>query len=349
MSIGTAAEPLARRPLGQTGLMVPPIAVGCAPLANMPDTFGYAVTEEDARATIRTALASPIDFIDTAALYGDGESERRVGLVLRELGGLPAGAILETKQGRDPTNDDFSGETVKRRMERSLELLGLDRIQIVYLHDAEWTPFEAAMAPGGPVEVLKRYQEQGVIGYLGVASGPIDLEIRYAETGIFDAVITHNRYTLLNTSANPLLDAASKRGIAVLNAAPYGSGLLAKGPDAYPRYAYQSASETLIERTRAIAAICDRYGVPLPAAALQFSMRDPRITATIVGMSRPERIDQTIEYARHPIPDALWNEIEALPPLKEEDPETNRWETGKTRPTYWQGSTPGASALDGKA
>ena len=146
----TAADPLARKPFGQTGLSVPPVAVGCAPIGNMPEAFAYGVTEEDALATIRAALDSPIPYIDTAALYGDGESERRVGLVLRERGGLPANAFLQTKQGRNPKNDDYSGETVKRRMERSLELLGVDRIEVVYLHDQEWTTFEDAMAPGGP-------------------------------------------------------------------------------------------------------------------------------------------------------------------------------------------------------
>ena len=146
-------------------------------------------------------------------------------------------------------------------------------------------PFEDSLAPGGPIEVLQGYKEQGLIDYLGVASGPIDLEIKYVELGIFDAVITHNRYTLLNASADPLLTVASERGIAVLNAAPYGSGMLAKGPDAYPRYAYQQASEKMIDKVRQMAAICDRYGVPLAAVALQFSLRDPRITNTIVGMS----------------------------------------------------------------
>jgi D-threo-aldose 1-dehydrogenase len=318
-------EALARRPFGQTGLMVPPISIGCAPLGDMKDTFMYSVTEEDAIATVKAALASPIAYIDTAALYGDGESERRVGLALRELGGLPEGAILQTKQGRDPTTDDYSGETVKRRLERSLSMLGVDRIHVVYLHDAEWTNFSDAMAPGGPVEVLKSYKDQGVIGYLGVASGPNDVELQYIETGLFDAVITHNRYTLLNTSAEPVIEAASKRGMAVLNAAPYGSGILAKGPEAYPRYCYQQASDDMIARTHELAAICYRHDVPLAAAALQFSMRDPRITNTIVGMSRPERIEQTIAFATHDIPAALWAEIDALPPPPADDPETNRW------------------------
>ena len=315
---------LARRPFGQTRLSVPPISIGCAPLGNMPETFAYGVTEEDAKAAIHAALASPLNYIDTAALYGDGESERRVGLVLRELGGLPDGAILQTKQGRDPKTNDYSGETIKRRFERSLELLGVEKIQIVYLHDAEWTSFEDALAPGGPIEALQGYKEQGLIDYLGVASGPIDLEIKYVELGIFDAVITHNRYTLLNASADPLLTVASERGVAVLNAAPYGSGMLAKGPDTYPRYAYQQASEKMIDRVRQMAAICDRYGVPLAAAALQFSLRDPRITNTIVGMSSAARIQSTIDLATIDIPEGIWAELATIPPSMG-DPEEDRY------------------------
>ena len=233
MSTGSESI-LARRPFGRTGLTVPSISLGCAPLGDMPETFAYGVPEDQALEAIRAALASPLNYIDTAALYGNGESERRVGLVLRELGGLPEGAVLQTKQGRDPETNDYSGETVKRRFERSLELLGVEKVQIVYLHDAEWTTYEDAFTPGGPIEVLQGYKEQGLIDFLGVASGPIDLEIRYVESGAFDAVITHNRYTLLNASAAPLFDVAAARGVAVLNAAPYGSGMLAKGPDAYP-------------------------------------------------------------------------------------------------------------------
>ena len=324
----TAADPLARRPFGQTGLSVPPIAVGCAPIGDMPDAFGYGVSEEDALATIRAALDSPIPYIDTAALYGNGESERRVGLVLRERGGLPANAFLQTKQGRDPVDNDYSGETVKRRMERSLELLGVDRVEVVYLHDQEWTTFADAMARGGPVDVLQRFRDEGVIGHLGVAGGPIPLQMQYIETGIFDAVIHHNRYSLLNRSAEPLIEAAAARGMAVLNAAPYGSGMLAKGPDAYPRHAYQPASAEMIERVRRFAAISDRYGVPLAAAALQFSTRDPRITATIVGMSRPERIAETIRYLTTPIPDELWQEF-ATVPFDVGDPEERRYKRNR--------------------
>lgn len=320
---------LNRRKFGNTSLEVPPVAMGCAPLGDMQDTFLYSVPEDEAIATVKAALASPFDYIDTAALYGDGVSERRVGQALKELGGLPDDAVLQTKAGRNPVDNDYSGETVKRRFERSLELLGVDHLDAVFLHDAEWTTFAAAMAPGGPVEVLRGYQGQGVFDYLGVASGPNDVELQYIETGLFDAVITHNRYTLLNTNADPLIDAAAARGMAVLNAAPYGSGMLSRGPDSYPRYAYQQAPQHLIERTEKIREICNRYGVPLAAAALQFSMLDPRITVTIVGMSRPERVESTIELASIDIPAELWDEIDALGAPDTDDPEIYRFKDQK--------------------
>jgi D-threo-aldose 1-dehydrogenase len=180
------------------------------------------------------------------------------------------------------------------------------------------------MAPGGALEVMRRFKEQGVIEHLGVAGGPIDLMIRYVETGAFEVVITHNRYTLLNRVAAPLFDVAARGGVAVLNAAPYGSGILAKGPDAYARYAYQDAPPELVERVRRMEAICHRFEVPLAAAALQFSLRDPRVTSTIVGITRPERIEQTIALARYAIPDALWPELEGVGAV-EGDPEANRW------------------------
>jgi D-threo-aldose 1-dehydrogenase len=318
-------QSLARVPFGSTGLSVPPIAVGCAELGDMADAFDYSVPEDRALETIRTFLHSPIDFIDTAAHYGDGESERRIGIVLRELGGLPKNAILETKTGRRVETDDYSGEMVKRRFERSLELLGVDRVHVCYLHDAEWTTFENAMSKGGPVEVLQSFKEQGMIGHLGVASGPIDIEMQYIKTGLFDALITHNRYTLLNRTALPILQEAKNRRMAVVNAAPYGSGILAKGPDAYARYAYHAASPEIVAATRQIEAICARYNVPMAAAALQFSMRDPLIDVTIVGMSKPERVQETIDLATTAIPDQLWIELDAVPRFSI-DPEIGRYD-----------------------
>lgn len=315
---------LPKRAFGPTELQVTNVCVGCAPLGDMPETFAYGVPEEQALATLRAAFQGPINFLDTAASYGDGESERRIGMALKELGGLPEGVVLATKADRDPKTGDFSGEQIRRSVERSLRLLGLDKLQVVFLHDPEHTSFDTIMSRGGAVETLHKLKSEGVIGHVGMAGGPVDLMARYVETRNFEALITHNRYTLLNRSADALLSLAADMGLAVLNAAPYGSGMLAKGPSAYPRYAYQDADAQMVERARQYEAICQRYGVPLAAAALQFSLRDPRITSTVIGMSKPERIAQTVELANHPIPEELWQEFAQLP-FERDDPEAGRW------------------------
>ncbi len=298
--------------LGATGLEVTNVCVGGAPLASMGDTFGYDVPEEQALDLLRAMFQSPITFYDTAYSYGDGEGERRTGIVLKEIGGVPDGYVVASKADRNLQTDDFSGDQMRRSVERSLRLLGLDHIPLMYLHDPEHTTFAEAMAPGGPVEVLVRMREEGIIDHIGVAGGPIDMEIRYVETDMFTALITHNRYTLLDQTANPLLDAAHKRGMAVLNAAPYGSGMLAKGPDANTRYCYQEAPPHMIAQTRALQAACERHGVSLRAAALHYSLRDPRIHSTIVGMTKAERLQQAVDDANTIVPDALWPELDAL-------------------------------------
>jgi D-threo-aldose 1-dehydrogenase len=305
-------NPLSRRPLGRTGLSVSPICVGCAPLASMPEEFTYAVSEQRAFETLKAVFESPLNFLDTAASYGNGESERRIGEVLEGIGGLPENCVLATKADRDLQTGDFSGEQMRRSVERSLRLLGLDRLQLVYLHDPEHETYEHMMAPSGPVEVLLGLKDEGVIEHVGVAGGPIDLMIQFVKTDLFEAVVTHNRYTLVNRTAEPLLDVAAQRGVAALNAAPYGSGILAKGPDTYARYEYKEAPWEMVESVRKMERACQEFGVPLPAAALQFSLRDPRVVSTIVGISRPERVAQTLELATHPIPDELWPTLDSF-------------------------------------
>jgi D-threo-aldose 1-dehydrogenase len=278
----------------------------------MPETFSYEVSEEQALATIRAIFAGPFNFLDTAASYGDGESERRIGIVLRELGGLPSGFVLATKADRNLQTGDFTGPQMRRSVERSLRLLGLEQLQLVYLHDPEHISFEAAMQPGGPVEVLQQCKAEGLIAHLGVAGGPIDLMIRFVETGLFEAAISHNRFTLLNREAEPFWEVCAQRGVAALNAAPYGSGMLAKGPGAYPRYMYDQASPELLRRARQMEEACERYSLPLAAAALQFSLRDTRIVSTIVGMTHPERLAETLRLAQLTIPDQLRAELDSI-------------------------------------
>lgn len=303
---------LSLRPLGTTGLHVTPLCIGCAALGNMPDTFTYAVSEERALATVRAIFASTINFADTAASYGDGESERRLGSVLREMGGIPPAFVLATKADRDIQTGKFTGAQIRRSIERSLRLLGLEQLPICFLHDPEHIGFARAMAPGGPVEMLRQCQEEGLIRHIGVAGGPIDMMTQFVETDLFALAISHNRFTLLNQEADPFWDVCQQHHVAALNAAPYGSGILVKGPRLYPRYMYDQASERYVERAFKIEEICQHYGVLLGAVALQFSLRDPRIASTIVGVSKPERLAETTGLAEVAIPDELWQDIAVL-------------------------------------
>lgn len=317
------------RPLGQTGMQVSSICFGAGPLGdlNMRQFHTYAVPEERALETVRAVFDGPITFLDTAAFYGEGESERRIGLVIRERGGLPPGFVLGTKVDRDLRSNDFGGDQVRRSLERSLKLLGLNRLDLVHLHDPEFASQDYAqlVAPGGAVDALVRLREEGVVQAIGIAAGPVDLSTRFLETGAFDVVLTHNRYTLLSHSAEPLIALAHARGLGVLNAAPYGSGILAQGPDAFPHYVYRRAHPAVVQRVREIESICREYDVPLAAAALQLSLRNPRVTSTIVGMTRPERIAETVALAAHPIPDPLWQRLEPL--VIPGDPFADDWHT----------------------
>jgi D-threo-aldose 1-dehydrogenase len=307
-----AQDLLLSRPLGKTGLAVSALCIGCAPLGDMTETFGYGVDEAQALATIRAIFSGPVNFLDTAASYGDGESERRIGIVLKEIGGIPPGFVLASKADRDLKTGVFSGDQMRRSIERSLKLLGLERLQVLYLHDPEHIGFEAAMKSGGPVEVLRQCQAEGLIEHLGIAGGPIDMMTRFVETGLFEVAISHNRYTLLNTEADPFWDVCQTHRVAGVNAAPYGSGILAKGPSQYPRYMYGEASQQVLNRAFKMEELCNRYNVPLPAVALQFSLRDARITSTIVGITRPERLLQTVELSQVPIPEELWAELASI-------------------------------------
>lgn len=300
------------RPFGRTGLSVSPVCVGTSPLGSFPAQYGYEVSTDQAIATMLEVFRGPFNFIDTSNEYGGGESERRIGMAMSQAGGLPEGFLLATKMDPLPGTTDFSGERVRESVKESLERLGLDRLELVYLHDPEKISFEEGIAPEGPLQAMIQLRDEGVIRHLGVAGGPIDLMLKYLDTEAFDAVISHNRYTLVDQSALPLIEDADRRGIAFVNGAPYGGGMLVKGPDEHPNYCYAPASEATKERVRRMQQILAPHHIPLAAAALQFSLREPRIASTIVGMSSPERIAQTVRLAEWDIPDNVWAELEPL-------------------------------------
>jgi D-threo-aldose 1-dehydrogenase len=301
---------LTPRPLGRTGLFVTGLCVGTGEIGDMP-VYGGPVPEERALATARRAFAGPLTLVDTSNGYG--LSEERLGAVLRQMGGVPDGLLLATKV--DPTEGGpLDGPRVRASAQESMERLGLVHLPLLHLHDPERIPFAEAMAPGGPVMAMKELVAEGLVDHLGVAGGPVDLLRRFVATGIFQVVLTHNRWTLLDRSAGPLLDDCASAAVAVLNGAPFGGGILAKGPAQFPKYCYRPAPPALLSAARAMHDACDRHGVPLAAAALQYSLKEPRITSTVVGMSRPERYDESLDLAAYPVPDELWAEIDGLAP-----------------------------------
>ena len=306
-------KPSDRRTLGRTGLQVSAVCIGTSPLASMPGLYGYEVADERAEATILATLRSPFNFMDTSNNYGGGAAERRIGRVLAAVGGPPPGFVLATKVDADPGTGDFSGERVRRSVAESLERLGLDRVSLMYLHDPEYhLTFAEAMAPGGPVRALTELRDQGLLGHLGVAGGPVGLMRDFIATGEFEVVLNHNRFTLIDRSADPLMDDACQRGVAFVNGAPYGGGILAKGPDVQPKYAYRPAGSDVTDAVRAMQRACTAHGVSLTAAALQFSLREPRVTSTVVGVSEAARLDQITALMSQPVPDELWAELDSL-------------------------------------
>jgi D-threo-aldose 1-dehydrogenase len=306
---GAGLEP---RELGATGLRVTPLCFGGGPLGSMPETFHEETSQEEAYATVREIFAGPVNFLDTAASYGDGESERRIGHVLAEIGGIPAGVVLATKVDRDLDTGEFTGAQVRRSLERSLTLLGVDRLPLVYLHDPEHIGFAEGMADGGPALTLAALRDEGLVDHIGVAGGPVNLMRSYLETGLFEVLITHNRMTLLDRGADDLIGFAHDRGVGVVNAAVFGGGILVRGQHAVPRYAYRAAPKSVLDVVERMWWLCADFGVPLGAAALQFSLRDPRITSSIVGASHVEHVREAIAFAGWPIPEELWDQLAPL-------------------------------------
>jgi D-threo-aldose 1-dehydrogenase len=300
------------RPLPGTDLKVSAIALGGGPLGSMPDLFGRDVSADEGVATVLAALDSPIRFVDTSNGYSDGESERRIGAALRLADGKPADLVVATKV--DPRGSDYSGERVRASVAESKERLGLDELPLVHLHDPEGHDFDTLTAPGGAVATLVELREQGAVGRIGLAGGRVQEIARYLDLGVFDVLLVHNRWTLLDRSAGPLIEEAQRRGMGILNAAVYGGGILAAQAGGPTTYGYRPAPREVLESVARMREACASYGTDIATAALQFSLRDERIASTIVGMSRPGRVTEAIEAAARPVPAALWPELESLLP-----------------------------------
>lgn len=263
------------------------------------------------------ALLRSGHLIDTSNAYASGESERTLGRALSTLPGaersVAAGRIL-TKVDADPQTGAFDVERVRRSAEESRERLGVDRLRMLHLHDPYGITVDEAFAPGGAVEALIELRESGVAPAIGIAAGPIPLLRRYVESGVFDAVLCHNRWTLVDRSAGPLFAEAHERGMTVFNAAPYGGDLLVKGARPGARYAYRPIDAALSAWTEALFAVCAAHGVSTASVALAFSARSPHVDHTVVGVSSPERLAELTALAAVAIPDGLWAAIDELGP-----------------------------------
>lgn len=302
------------RPLGATGLQVTAVAVGGAPLGSMPENFGHEVSYDDGVALAAYVLDSPLRVLDTANGYSGGESERRIGAAIAERGGLPADFLVTTKV--DARGKDYSGARVRASVAESQQRLGLDVLPLVYLHDPEYHDFDALSAPGGAVDTLMALREEGVIGHVGLAGGTVQEMQRYLALGGFEVLLVHNRWTLVDHSATELLAQAEDLGIAVVNAAVYGGGILAK-PGSTTKYGYREASPETLQAVEAMRSVCAEHGTDLATAAVQASVRDPRVSTTVVGLSKPARLDALVAALGTDLPDALFDALDDLCPARE--------------------------------
>lgn len=305
------------RPLGSTGLEVSAVCLGGGPLAHAPNQVDQETPAERAIATVLTALDVGIRFIDTSNGYGTaGQSELRIGEALRRAGGVPADVIVQTKV--DAKGSDYSGERVRRSVEESMERLGMDHLPVLLLHDPEFHDFGYITQPGGAVDTLVSLREEGAVGSIGLGGGDVHEMARYLALEVFEVLLTHRRWTLVDRSAGSIIAEAHRQGVGVLNGAVYGGGYLARQETTgtLTGYGDHTAPQPLRDAVAAMRAVCARYGTDLPTAALHFSLRSD-VASTIVGTSRPDRIAATVAAAKTSLPEDLFDELDTLLPAEE--------------------------------
>lgn len=280
-----------------------------------PGTSGLGHNLEAEPEDVAAALAllnGEHSLIDTSNAYGGGRSEAVIGRAIAENGGVPAGIQIISKADSEPGTGVFDRDRVLRSLEESLSKLGLDSLPLYQLHDPYTITVAEAMGTGGAVQGLVELRDQGVIGSIGVAAGPTPLLTEYIRTGAFDVLLSHNRYTLADRSAADLFAEAATSGVTVLNAAPFGGGLLASGARDGARYAYRAAPADLLAWVDRLERLCSAHGVSTAAAALHFSIRNPDVSSTVVGVRSPQRLAELDDLLATEVPDELWPAIEAL-------------------------------------
>lgn len=307
-------------------LDLPPLGFGGAPLGNL----FHPVSATDAGLLLDRAWDAGLRYFDTAPHYGLGLSERRLGAAL--AGRDRQQAVVSTKVGRllDPSRAtatdrdgegfdvpaawrrrrDYSRDGILRSVEQSLIRTGLDRFDVLFLHDPD-DHWAAASTTG--IATLVELRDEGVVRAIGVGMNQADLLTRFVRETDVDLVMVAGRYTLVDQRAEEaLLPAAQERGVGVIAVGVYNSGLLAQ--DRVPEDAtfdYAAAPAEVVARARAVAAVCERHGVSLPAAALAFPRRHPAVTSIVVGMQSADQVDETIERLSATIPEDLWRELAA--------------------------------------
>ena len=307
-----------------TGLEVTELSFGTSSLGSMPDTYGYEVSEDRAQKTLNRFFQGPVNMLDTSRNYAMGESEKRIGKAIKENGGWPNGFLLSTKLDRNMDTLVLDKNRVRESLEESLKTLNVDSVDILFLHDPEYAKdITDITKKGGAMDELFKIKNEGLAKAAGVAMGKVDIMFPLLKDWDFDVIINHNRYTLLNREANEMYDYASSKNIAIFNAAPYAGGVLAKGPDNFKKITYQDATEEKLAPARAFEKVCKKHNVELGAAALQFSLRDNRITSTICGVTSVESIEKNLVWANAEISGEFWDEISKLP-FSTNDPESER-------------------------
>ncbi|MFG3256635.1 aldo/keto reductase [Streptomyces sp. NPDC048172] len=304
-------------------LGTPRLGLGCAQLGNL----AASMEEDRARAVVRTALELGCTYLDTAPHYGVGLSEERLG---RALAGVPRETYtLSTKVGRrlrpvvagerPPAEGfvdtpararewDFTADGIRRTLESSLERLGTDHVDIVYLHDVEHHLREVYES-GFPA--LAALRAQGVVRHIGFGMNFSDVLARLVADLDVDVVLCAGRWTLLDRSAyDDLLPVCERRGTAVVAGGVYNSGLLAD-PRPGAHYDYAPAAAPLVDRARRMAEVCARHGVPLRAAALRFPFGHPAVVSAVVGASSADEVRDNVRLSGLTVPSALWGDLVA--------------------------------------
>ena len=305
--------------MGGTPLL-PAAGLGTAPLGGLY----AAVSPSDAVAAVAGAVEIGYRYFDTAPLYGYGAAERALG---RGLEGCEARVAVSTKVGRivdegacRPAGDmfagdrgaatwDFSADGVRRSLEASLERLGRSYVDVVFIHDPD---HHARAALGEAYPALERLRDEGVIGAIGVGMNEPGLPTQFVTDTDIDAVLIAGRYTLLDRSADrALFGAAAARGVHVIAAGVYNSGILA-GVEDSPRFDYAAAPAEVVARARRLQAVCDGFGVPLPAAAVQFVVRHRAVGTVLLGARSRAEAAENWSYAHAGLPDGLWAALDGV-------------------------------------